>query len=194
MDSFIYQIGLGANLSGRGRQPAGTLVAALEALAGEGVRIRAVSRFYRTPAYPPGSGPDFVNACATLETALAPPELLALLHRVEAGLGRTRNQRWEARKIDLDLLAVGDLILPDAATQAHWRGLAPERQATEAPERLIVPHPRLQDRGFVLIPLADIAPGWRHPATGQSVAEMAAALSEAEKAQIRPVFAANSGE
>lgn len=194
MDSFVYQIGLGANLSDRGRKPAETLVRALAGVAEAGVKIRAVSRFYRTPAYPLGSGPDFVNACATLETALAPQELLALLHRIEAELGRTRTHRWEARKVDLDLLAAGDLILPDAEVQARWRVLAPERQAVEAPEVLILPHPRLQDRSFVLIPLADIAPGWRHPATGRTAAEMAAALPEAEKAQIRPVFAANSAE
>lgn len=194
MDSLVYQIGLGANLPDLERRPADALVLALVLLAREGVQIRAVSRFYRTPAYPPGAGPDFVNACATLASPLAPSEMLALLHRVEAELGRTRDQRWEARKIDLDLLAAGDLILPDAEVQARWRGLAPERQAVEAPEVLILPHPRLQDRSFVLIPLADIAPGWRHPATGRTVAEMAAALPEAEKAQIRPVFAANSAE
>lgn len=98
------------------------------------------------------------------------------MHRVEAEAGRERRTRWGPRSLDLDLLDMDGLVLPDAATYGHWRDLPFERQQVEAPDRLILPHPRLQDRGFVLIPWAEIAPDWRHPVSGASVAEMCAAL------------------
>ena len=137
--------------------------------------------------FPPGSGPDFVNACCLVGTGLPPDALLSRLHGIEAALGRERIVRWGARTVDLDLLAVGDLVLPDRATQDRWRDLPPDRQTREAPDTLILPHPRLQDRGFVLIPLADILPSWRHPVTGLTVSAMRDALSPGEKAGIWPL-------
>ena len=180
-------IGLGGNLSSKAGRPAETLIAALAAMQGAGLDLLRVSRFYRTPAFPPGSGPDFVNACCLVGTGLPPDALLSRLHGIEAALGRERIVRWGARTVDLDLLAVGDLVLPDRATQDHWRDLPPDRQTREAPDTLILPHPRLQDRGFVLIPLADILPSWRHPVTGLTVSAMRDALSPGEKAGIWPL-------
>ncbi|MDV7271165.1 2-amino-4-hydroxy-6-hydroxymethyldihydropteridine diphosphokinase [Thioclava sp. A2] len=191
MDRHTYQIALGSNLEINGQPPAAILMAALSALGRAGCEIAAISRFYRTPAYPPGSGPEFVNACATIVSGQGPEEVLALLHAVEAELGRTRTHRWEARVVDLDLLACGDLVLPDLEVLAEWRNLPPEEQQRIAPECLILPHPRLTERGFVLIPLMDIAPDWRDPISGKSVAELVSALPKAEKAAIRPVFPAN---
>lgn len=180
-------IALGGNLPAGTVGSADLLRIALADLAGRAGRLQAVSRFFSTPAFPAGSGPDYVNAAALLSTALDPGALLAVLHDVEALHGRERTTRWGARTLDLDLLAMGDKVLPDAATQDRWRALDPARQREVAPDRLILPHPRLQDRGFVLVPLMDIAPLWRHPRTGKTVAEMAAALPEADKAAIRPL-------
>ncbi|MDO5529029.1 MAG: 2-amino-4-hydroxy-6-hydroxymethyldihydropteridine diphosphokinase [Paracoccus sp. (in: a-proteobacteria)] len=192
MSSTLCLIGSGANLSSSAGSPAAAQIAALRALgAAQGVTLSAVSRFYRSPAFPAGAGPDFVNACAAIETRLPPEDVLALLHRIEAEAGRERKARWSARVLDLDLLAMGDLVLPDETAQAQWRALPPEAQRTQAPDRLILPHPRVQDRAFVLAPLAEIAPLWRHPATGQTVREMLAALPEAERAACQPLFLDN---
>lgn len=183
----LAAIGLGGNSPARGGGPAETIVSALAEVPRSLGVIVAVSRFFRTPAHPAGSGPDFVNAAALVRTALEPEALLRALHGIEARYGRERLTRWGARTLDIDLLAVEDRILPDEPTLRHWMDLPPARQRVEAPDRLILPHPRLQDRAFVLIPLAEIAPLWRHPLTGRTVAEMAAALPEADRSAIWPL-------
>lgn len=182
-------VALGANLPSPVGAPVATLKAALADLqARHGLRLRALSRFFVTPAFPADSGPDYVNACAMVQTDLPPQDVLAALHAVETGLGRVRDgSRWGARGIDLDLLAMGEQVLPDAQTAADWRALAPERQRVETPRSLILPHPRLQDRSFVLVPLAEIAGNWRHPGTGRLVRDMLAALPQAERDAIRPL-------
>jgi len=180
-------IGLGANLPSSEGPPEATLRAALARLTAAGLRLAAVSRFYATQAFPPGSGPDFVNAAARIKTARSPAEVLARLHDVEAALGRVRGARWAARAIDLDLLAMGDSVLPDIDTWERWAGLGPEEQLRAQPGVPILPHPRLQDRAFVLVPLKEVAPGWRHPVLGRTVAEMLAALPETERLAPRPL-------
>ena len=181
-------VGLGANLFSSTGSPPETLRAALRALAGQGCDVVRVSRFWRSPAYPPGSGPDYVNAAAAVTTSLAPEETVAALHQTEAALGRVRDGgRWKSRGIDLDLLGMGDLVLPDAGTQDRWRALPAADQVRLAPETLILPHPRIQDRGFVLVPLAEIAPAWVHPRTGRSVAQMLAALDPQALQGITPL-------
>lgn len=156
-------------------------------LEGEGLRINAISRFFRTPCFPAGAGPDFVNAAISVQSGLSDRALLDLFHEVEAKFGRERPSRWAPRTLDIDLIASGDTIAPDRATLAHWMDLPLEEQKREAPDQMILPHPRLQDRGFVLIPLLDIAPDWRHPVLGKTVREMCNALHEAEKAEIQPL-------
>ncbi|TVS10119.1 MAG: 2-amino-4-hydroxy-6-hydroxymethyldihydropteridine diphosphokinase [Wenzhouxiangella sp.] len=156
-------IGLGANL-GRPRQTLEQAVVALDAL--PETRLAATSAAYWTRPWGEPDQPDFLNAVAGLETALAPLELLGELLAIEAGLGRRRDRaRWGPRELDLDLLLFDDRVLDS--------------------RELTLPHPRLHERAFVLVPLAELAPEWRVPELGR-VAELLAALPDDELDGIRP--------
>jgi 2-amino-4-hydroxy-6-hydroxymethyldihydropteridine diphosphokinase len=151
-------LGLGANLASPAHgSPRRTCEAALAALANAGVAVESQSRWYRSAPVPPSDHPWFVNGVAGLSTTMGPAALLALFHDIERRLGRVRGAPNAARSIDLDLLAHGERV-------------------SRGGDDPILPHPRLADRAFVLVPLAEVAPGWRHPATGLSVEEMLAAL------------------
>ncbi|WP_421906381.1 2-amino-4-hydroxy-6-hydroxymethyldihydropteridine diphosphokinase [Mameliella sp.] len=179
-----FLIALGSNLPSSAGGSSDTLAAALTAMTASGLRLRRVSRFFATPCFPPGNGPDFVNACVAATGPTHPQVVLDTLHAIESEFGRTRGTRWASRPLDLDLLAAGDLVNPDPEGQAHWRNLPLERQTKDAPGELILPHPRIQDRAFVLVPLADIASDWRHPLTGATVKEMLAALPGQDLADV----------
>jgi 2-amino-4-hydroxy-6-hydroxymethyldihydropteridine diphosphokinase len=115
------------------------------------IELIAVSSWYRTkPVGPPQ--PDYINACATLQTSLEPFDLLTTLHAIEAKFGRVRAQHWGARTLDLDLLLYDSQII-------------------DTPD-LQVPHPRMTERAFVLIPLAQIAPNWIEPRSGCAIADL----------------------
>lgn len=189
--SFTFAfVALGSNQTVGDADPAAVLHGALGALARiEGVTLLRESALYRSPAWPIGSGPEFVNAVVGVETSLTPHALLSALHGIEARYLRERDIRWAARSLDLDLLAYGGAVVPDAKTLQNWIDLPSDEQARIAPDQLILPHPRLQDRGFVLIPWAEIAPDWRHPITGASVAEMRDALPAAARSGVVPLRA-----
>lgn len=145
-------VALGSNLGDR----AARLQAATETLrATPGVTALCCSSVYETaPVGPPGQGP-YLNAVVCFETSLAPTQLLGLLHEIERSAGRTRSgTRNEARTLDLDLLLYGDREIDEPS--------------------LRVPHPRLHERAFVLVPLCDLAPQLRHPALGQTMESLAA--------------------
>ncbi len=183
----MFLIALGSNTPGAAGGSEETLDSALDAIERKGMRISARSRWWRTPAYPPGSGPDFVNGAIRVEATLTPGEVMARLHAIEESLGRTRRRRWEPRTCDLDLLAAGDAVLPDREEAGRWMRLDPGLQAEVAPGMLILPHPRMHERAFVLGPLAEVAPDWRHPLTGLSVREMRDALPPAAFAGMTPL-------
>jgi 2-amino-4-hydroxy-6-hydroxymethyldihydropteridine diphosphokinase len=152
-------IGLGANLPHeRFGSPRQTLEAALAELARRGVRTVRVSPWYRTAPVPASDQPWYVNAVAEVASDLPADALLAELHAVEAAFGRARTVPNAARPIDLDLLDFQGEI------------------AAGGPGRAILPHPRMSDRAFVLFPLADLAPEWRHPVSGLSVRALIEAL------------------
>lgn len=151
-------IGLGGNLPSKVGTPDATISAAIEALARKGVKIAARSRLYRTAPMPPSEQPWFANEVVAVRTKLAPRDLLALLHEIEAQFGRQRRELNGARTLDLDLLAYEQFVQPGGNDDPT------------------LPHPRLSQRAFVLKPLAEVAPGWRHPITGETVEHLIAAL------------------
>jgi 2-amino-4-hydroxy-6-hydroxymethyldihydropteridine diphosphokinase len=152
---------------------------------GKLLRITGTSRWYRSPAFPAGSGPDYVNGVISVVTELSPEALLEGLHSIETELGRQRNTRWGARTLDLDLIDFAGRIVPDLDHYRIWAEASPRKQQTEAPDRLILPHPRMQDRAFVLVPLRDVAPDWHHPVSGLSVDALIAALPPEDVAVLR---------
>lgn len=187
-ESFNYNvrslIALGSNLEFSGGGLLTVLEQAFEALAQQGFVIRSRSRFYDTPAFPKGAGSNFVNAAAMLESDFDTRQVLERLHAVEAQMGRLREERWGARTLDLDLIAVGQQVLPDPQTHKYWRELPFDAQKEIAPSELILPHPRLAERAFVLVPLLDVAPDWVHPVTGLSVQQMHDALPQALRDEV----------
>jgi 2-amino-4-hydroxy-6-hydroxymethyldihydropteridine diphosphokinase len=151
-------VGIGANLpSARFGSPRQTVEAALLALAAGGIDIVQRSRWYETAPVPASDQPNYVNGAALVASSLAADALLALLHRIEADFGRVRSVPNAARVLDLDLLAYGELVI-------------------ERPGGLILPHPRLAERGFVLLPMADLVPDWHHPVSGLTLPQMIAQL------------------
>ncbi len=143
-------VGIGANLSSPDfGSPRSACEFALKEIEKQGVKIKHRSNWYRSEPVPKSDQPWYINAVASLETELPPAELLQLLHEVEAKLGRVRKVRNEARIIDLDLLAYGQTVSKDGETP-------------------VLPHPRLHERAFVVLPLVEIAPEWCHPVSGKS--------------------------
>ena len=151
-------VAIGSNLSHPDfGDPQAVCEAALAALVGAGCILRAKSRWFRSAAVPVSDQPDFINGVASLETAMSPTELLILLHRIEARFDRERSVPDAARTLDLDLLTFNDIV-------------------NEGPVSPVIPHPRMTDRAFVLLPLRDIAEDWRHPVSGDRLAALIAAL------------------
>ncbi|SFK95101.1 2-amino-4-hydroxy-6-hydroxymethyldihydropteridine diphosphokinase [Shimia haliotis] len=169
-------LALGGNLPSQIGSPIETLSGALRWLNAGETTLLSVSRFFETPCFPAGAGPDYVNAAAVIGSSLTPSALLARLHEIEAKFGRERDTRWGMRTLDIDLLAYADVVLPDADIQRSWRDLPMREQVRATPDQLILPHPRLQDRAFVLGPLMDIAPHWKHPLLDKTVAQLHAQL------------------
>ena len=158
-------IGLGSNLPGPGgATPRRNLEAALENLAARGMDIIVRSSWYQTEPVPPSDQPLFTNGVALVRGDMSPETLMAEMLEIEAGFGRQRLGRWEARVLDLDIIDFNGLVLPG---KAGWRAAA-----NQEIEGLVLPHPRMHQRRFVLQPLAEILPGWIHPVLGRSVEQL----------------------
>ena len=157
-----YAVALGSNL-GDSEQIIEEALVRLDQL--DGMRLQVRSHLYKTaPVGPPQ--PDYINACAVFCTVLSPEHVLQVLLTTEASFGRIRRERWGPRTLDLDLLFYGD-------------------QVVDTP-KLTLPHPRMHERAFVLVPLAEIAAHWLHPVRLQTVKEL---LEQVETAGVYPLIA-----
>jgi 2-amino-4-hydroxy-6-hydroxymethyldihydropteridine diphosphokinase len=160
-------IALGANLPFEGRSPQETLARALTALTAAGLPPCKTSSLWRSPAWPPSAQADYYNAVVALDMrGHSPQALYALLRAVEAGFGRERRERWAARTLDLDIVAVEGLY-------GRFDGIE-------------LPHPRMHERAFVLAPLGEIAPDWRHPVLGRSLQALLEEIPEKAIERVGP--------
>lgn len=181
-------IAIGSNGSKQERDNLEIVANSIEMVSASGLEVLDTSHFYRTKAFPAESGSDFVNVALLCKTNEKPSRILEILHEIEGKLGRIRMERWGQRSIDLDLICVADHVAPSIDTFHHWLNLSFDQQKMVAPKEIILPHPRLQDRAFVLVPMNDIAPDWVHPVLGRSVAEF---LSDLPDDQINEIVAIN---
>ena len=133
--------------------------AAIDAIEAHGCEVLARSRWFRSTPVPASDQPDFINGVISVQTALEPLDLLSCLHRIEARFDRTRTVPNAARTLDLDLLAYDNMV-------------------NDGPDAPLLPHPRMVGRGFVLLPLREVAPMWTHPVLGDTLAALIAALPD----------------
>lgn len=148
----VILVALGANLPSQAGSPIETLEAAIGEMERCGLQIEAKSLWYETPPDPPSDQPNYVNGVVRVLTSLKPSALLELLLEIETAFGRTREALKNApRSLDLDLIAYNDLV-------------------QDGPP--ILPHPRMANRPFVLIPLRDVAPDWIDPVSKVPLAEL----------------------
>ncbi|MDR0615543.1 MAG: 2-amino-4-hydroxy-6-hydroxymethyldihydropteridine diphosphokinase [Synergistaceae bacterium] len=139
-------LALGANVG----ESLGALRRAAEIISERIGNVTAKSGVYKTVPWGRTDQPDFMNACLIVETEITPPGLLEKAKTIERDIGRVKRAHWGPREIDIDIIFYDDLIMND-------------------PE-LIIPHPLMELRGFVMVPLSDVAPGWKHPKYGWTVA------------------------
>lgn len=182
-----FLIAIGGNLPSRDLTCAGILLSAVEGLRRGPGQVVAVSRLFSSPAFPAGSGPDYINGALSYVSDETPAQVLHRLHALEEKQGRVRDKRWGPRTLDLDLIACGACVLPDRQTYDWWRQLPLTEQTKRFPQELILPHPRMQERAFVLVPLRDVASDWVHPIFQKTIAQLCDALPQGERDQVVPL-------
>ena len=182
-----FLIALGSNISLGISEPLDIIKRAIVELNKNGINLVSLSRFYETPAYPQGSGPNFINSVVKVEANYSPQKMLQKLHEIEEKFDRQRVSRWSARTLDLDLLALEAQVLPSKEIFQEWYNLPLSEQREKIPSELILPHPRIQEREFVLLPLLDIQPNWIHPILNKTVSQLCEELPEKIKKNIKIV-------
>lgn len=171
-------ISLGANVPSRWGNAATTILEAFRQLEREGISVLRHSALYATAPVGVAGQPVFVNAAITAFAALSPTALLTVLKKIEAKAGRKRSRRWGPRALDLDIVDYKSRILNWPKSVAFAR---------ENKHHLVLPHPQIQFRPFVLQPILDIAPHWHHPVFGQTAAHYLARLKWAKSGKILEV-------
>jgi len=165
----ICWLALGSNLPHGGLEPLQVITAAITTLQDAGLEQIKVSEFYRTEPVPKSDQPDFINCVVTGNTSHKALEMLGICQSVEQTFGRDRSTRWGPRTLDIDIINYDHQIVPSIEA---WRAVAEEMNASTAMPKLALPHPFLHKRAFVLQPLCDLFPGWRHPVYRRTAADM----------------------
>ena len=169
-------VGLGANCPGPWGTPAATIKRALSELGKCGVTVEAVSPLYETTAVGRAGQPAYVNAAALIDTHMPPEALLRRLKQIERAAGRRGGSPWGSRTLDIDILDYKGRV-------KHWRGTMP-RFARAGARPLVLPHPWIEKRPFVLRPLLDVAPDWRHPVTKKTAKELWRGVAGGHEGQV----------
>tara|TARA_A100001011_G_C14269437_1_gene826300 strand:- start:85 stop:648 length:564 start_codon:yes stop_codon:yes gene_type:complete len=185
---FQSLISYGSNLDGPFGSPRETIDRALDEIKTDNLILVKKSRDYSSAAFPDKTKPRYVNGCIEIRVKMKPQQLLCHLKFIERKMGRIHSKRWDSRICDLDLLSFDDIVYPNEAEFNYWRKLDPEQQSSQKPEKLLLPHPRIQDRAFVLKPLLEIAPRWIHPVLKMSVREMLQDLPTAELRDVTSIL------
>ena len=167
-----YYIALGSNLETKNMTRLEILNKALEYFPMFSISLGKVSSFWESKSYPNKKQPNFINAVSEVQSVLNPYQTLCSLKEIEIILGRKINSRWGSRVLDLDILAAGSLILPNLRIFNRWLKMPLQHQIQNQPNQLILPHPRIQDRLFVLKPLSEIDPNWIHPVLNKKPYEL----------------------
>ena len=179
-------ISLGSNVTSWWGNSDTTILQALIELEKLSIRIMRFSRLYRTQPYGLANQPDFTNAAALVHTSRSPTALLTLLKRIEARAGRRSSRRWGPRPLDLDIIDYNGRIL-------NW-SKGNKQVFKHGAQSLILPHPGVQVRPFVLMPLLDVAPNWHHPVFGLSAAQLMKRLEFASDGQVITSMEVGAGE
>lgn len=169
-------IALGANLPSLYGMPGETFGHTIGCLQRLGFTVNSLARIYETRAIGPGLQKHYYNSVVVLEGDMPPARLLMEIKRIERNAGRKLGRTWGPRCLDIDILDYKGRILP-ARTRRRERG------------SLVLPHPHLHERAFVLIPLLDVAPAWRHPVLGKTARALLTALPAHERAGVGPGLA-----
>ena len=170
-------VAYGANIPGPFGCPRDTLESVFNELPKYGLEIKNKSRLYASLAFPDPTKPNYINGCLELEANCGASDVLDRLKSIEIKMGRRKKgARWDSRICDLDLLAFSNEIYPSITVFYHWYEMPLKTQMIKKPTELLLPHPRLQDRAFVLKPLMEFASNWIHPILKLSVNDMFEAL------------------
>lgn len=171
-------LALGSNLPYGGMEPLQVVEAAISALQGAGLDETKVSTFYQTEPVPKSDQPDFINCVVVGKTDHKALEILEVCQSIEQSFERARSTRWGARTLDIDIINYDNQIVPSIGA---WRAVADKMNADTEMPRLVLPHPFMHQRAFVLKPLCDLTPGWRHPVYNRTAADLLAEQPEQDR-------------
>lgn len=167
-----YFIALGSNVEATNVKKIEVINNTLDCFSKFDISLIRVSSFWESKSYPDKTQPNFINAVSEVSANLNPYQFLGVLKEIEIMFGRKKNKRWGNRVLDLDILSSSSLIIPNLLVLNKWIKMPLLQQTKVQPGKLILPHPRIQDRLFVLKPLSELSPNWVHPVLNKSILEL----------------------